>query len=83
MKWACLLHDIAKHGVPTIEGKDHVHPINSGIDLLDIFERLAFIPNLDEVKRRHLFQVKRLLGESVQPDDMRGETHGVPLCTVK
>jgi len=38
IKWACLLHDIAKLGVPTIEGRDHVHPIKSGIILLEIFE---------------------------------------------
>ena len=55
MKWACLLHDIAKLSTPIIEGKDHVHPINSGIIVLELFERLGFIHGLNEKRKMQLF----------------------------
>ena len=67
LKWASLLHDIAKLSKPTIEGRDHVHPFKSAIVVLDVFEKLGFIEHLTEQKKGQLFQVKRLLDESVQP----------------
>jgi hypothetical protein len=39
MKWAALLHDIAKLGPPKFEGKDHIHPFKSGRIVLEIFVR--------------------------------------------
>ena len=44
LKWASLLHDIAKLSRPIIEGRDHVHPFKSAIVVLELFERLGFIP---------------------------------------
>ena len=44
LKWAALLHDIAKMSRPTIDGRDHVHPFKSGMVLLEIFERIGFVP---------------------------------------
>ena len=67
LKWASLLHDIAKLSTPAIRGKDHIHPMKSGVVLLEVFERLNFIENVDEQKRASLSQVRRLLQESVQP----------------
>jgi len=29
LKWAALLHDIRKLGMPIYEGKDHIHPFKS------------------------------------------------------
>lgn len=51
LKWACLLHDIAKLSSPTIEGKDHVHPFKSGIIVLDLFERMGLIENISEASK--------------------------------
>lgn len=65
LKWASLLHDIAKLSKPVIEGRDHVHPFKSAIVVLDVFERLGFIENLTEQKKGNLLQVKRLLAESI------------------
>ena len=46
LKWAALLHDIAKLSTPAIQGKDHIHPFKSAKIVLDIFERYNFIPDL-------------------------------------
>ena len=54
LKWAALLHDIAKLSTPMIEGKDHVHPFKSGAIVLDLFEKLGFIPDLTAKKRTQL-----------------------------
>ena len=54
LKWACLLHDIAKLSIPVIEGKDHVHPFKSASIALDIMERYRMIPDLTEDKRAQL-----------------------------
>jgi len=34
--------------LPTIKGKDHIHPFKSAVAVLEIFEPLEFIPHLDE-----------------------------------
>ena len=84
LKWASLLHDIAKQSKPAIEGRDHIHPFKSAIIVLELFERFGFIPNLTESKKTQLYQVRRLLSESVQPvreEFQDGMEHGVPYCT--
>ena len=67
IKWAALMHDIAKASTPTIQGKDHVHPFKSGAITLRLFQKLGMIPNLTTDKKVHLVQVIRLVEESVQP----------------
>lgn len=37
LKWAALLHDIAKLGPPIFEGRDHIHPFRGGKVVLEIF----------------------------------------------
>jgi hypothetical protein len=54
LKWAALLHDIAKLSIPTIEGKDHVHPFKSGAVTLKLFLNLGLIPNPTDEKRKQL-----------------------------
>ena len=51
--------------------------------MLKIFERLGFI-EFTNTKRTELYQVTRLLGESIQPlpDDELTRVKDVPLCTV-
>ena len=36
LKWASLLHDISKRSLPTIDGKDHIHPFTSAVTCLEI-----------------------------------------------
>ena len=48
LKWASLLHDIAKYSKPIIEGRDHVHPFKSASVVLSVFELLGFIQDLTE-----------------------------------
>ena len=48
LKWASLMHDLAKLGTPTIRGKDHVHPFRSGIIVLDVLEKFGLIDNLSK-----------------------------------
>jgi hypothetical protein len=43
MKWSILLHDIVKRGFPEFMGRDHIHPFNGGIALLNVFKDLGFI----------------------------------------
>ena len=52
LKWAALLHDIAKLSRPTIEGKDHVHPFKSAAIVLELFETFGFIEGLTPFKRQ-------------------------------
>ena len=62
LKWAALLHDICKLSLPAIKGKDHIHPFKSAAAVLDIFEGMNLIPNLDsEGHREKLQQIKDLL----------------------
>ena len=37
LKWASLLHDIAKRGLPEFHGRDHTHPFAGGLAVLKIF----------------------------------------------
>ena len=46
LKWAALLHDISKRSVPTIQGKDHIHPFTSAVTTIDILRKLKLIPKL-------------------------------------
>ena len=43
LKWATLLHDIAKRGEPAMKGRDHTHPFAGGMMLLKVFKRLGFL----------------------------------------
>ena len=43
LKWAALLHDIAKRGKPEFLGRDHTHPFAGGIMVLKIFHRIGFL----------------------------------------
>ena len=43
LKWASLLHDVAKLSKPIITSRDHVHPFKSASCVLEIFERLGFL----------------------------------------
>lgn len=43
LKWAALLHDICKRGLPEFSGRDHIHPFVSGMQVLKIFHRLGLI----------------------------------------
>lgn len=54
LKWATLLHDIDKNADPFIFSKDHVHPFNSGIAALVIFEKMKII-KLETEEHKHLF----------------------------
>ena len=65
LKWASLLHDIAKKSAPIIRGKDHVHPFRSGAIVLDLLVCLGLIPNINKQRIEQIQQVKRLLEESV------------------
>ena len=40
LKWAALLHDIAKKSMPVFEGRDHVHPFVSANVVLEVLSRL-------------------------------------------
>ncbi len=66
IKWACLLHDVRKMGLPLINGKDHVHPFKSAITTLEVFYRMGLIIN-SEHSLLTVQQLCRLLAESVQP----------------
>ena len=43
LKWAALLHDVMKRQTESFEGRDHVHPFESGLCVLRIFRRLGFM----------------------------------------
>eukprot|EP00353_Schmidingerella_taraikaensis_P013824 CAMPEP_0185570892 /NCGR_PEP_ID=MMETSP0434-20130131/3029_1 /TAXON_ID=626734 ORGANISM="Favella taraikaensis, Strain Fe Narragansett Bay" /NCGR_SAMPLE_ID=MMETSP0434 /ASSEMBLY_ACC=CAM_ASM_000379 /LENGTH=86 /DNA_ID=CAMNT_0028186111 /DNA_START=489 /DNA_END=749 /DNA_ORIENTATION=+ len=43
LKWACLLHDIAKRGSPTIQGRDYMHAFRSAAASLEVFEQLGIV----------------------------------------
>lgn len=85
LKWAGLLHDITKLSTPTIETKDHIHPFKSSAMVLELFERLGFIADLTDEKRGQLFQVRRLITESVKPlpeKVLNSYRHGTPACSL-
>ena len=90
IKWACLLHDLAKRGTPTILGRDHCHAFRSAAVTLQIFKNLgigqASGPNqaAREAQQSHFETILRLIYESFQPlpqiwrEDFR---HGMPVVT--
>jgi len=41
IRWSALLHDISKQGKPLFEGRDHVHPFNGAVAVLEIFNDLG------------------------------------------
>lgn len=43
LKWACLLHDIAKRGTPVIQGRDFVHAFKSAAQALNVFKELGIL----------------------------------------
>ncbi len=43
LKWACLLHDIAKRGTPTIQGRDFVHAFKSAAQALKVLKELGIL----------------------------------------
>jgi len=43
LKWACLLHDIAKRGAPNICGRDYTHAFRSAATSLEIFRQLGVL----------------------------------------
>lgn len=43
VKWAALFHDLCKRGDPAFEGKDHIHPFNSGALTLKAFREYDII----------------------------------------
>jgi hypothetical protein len=65
LKWAALLHDIRKLGMPVYHGKDHIHPFKSAESVLEIFERLGYIKLVSEEDKDDFKNVLRLLRESV------------------
>ena len=70
MKWAALLHDIAKLSTPVMAGKDHIHPFKSAKVVIDVFQKLGILKTsqfgAEEPKViRMLDNVKRLINESV------------------
>lgn len=88
LKWACLLHDLAKRGTPSILGRDHIHAFRSASVSLEVFKRLGILlpsGETTEVTNQQLEAVQRLISESVQPlpeiwrEDFR---HGKPIVTV-
>ena len=48
MKWAALLHDIAKRCWPDFLGRDHIHPFMSAKETLHIFNHFGLIKLNDE-----------------------------------
>ena len=61
LKWTCLLHDIKKRGPPVLQGKDHLHPFNGGIAVLQIFRKIGV---LDISHDKHLKQIYELISKS-------------------
>eukprot|EP00826_Nyctotherus_ovalis_P051137 TRINITY_DN6377_c0_g1_i5.p1 TRINITY_DN6377_c0_g1~~TRINITY_DN6377_c0_g1_i5.p1 ORF type:complete len:280 (+),score=61.81 TRINITY_DN6377_c0_g1_i5:153-992(+) len=81
IKWAVILHDIAKRGVPTfpIEKKDPAHPYTSAIVALDI---LTALPGLKEVLEKEKVaklqsRVKAAVVDEVADLSQLGEILGV------
>ena len=58
LKWASLLHDIAKLSLPNIKGKDHTHPFKSASVVIDVFLELGMIKS---PKMEKLNKIKHLL----------------------
>ena len=67
LQWAALFHDISKRSVPTLEGKDHIHPFISGATTLQILEEKGIIELVTEEDRLNFEQLIQLIHESVQP----------------
>ena len=44
-----LFHDISKRGRPSYKGKDPIHPFRSAATALEIFNRLGWIKNEDQI----------------------------------
>ena len=86
LKWVAILHGLKKQGLPTIHGRDHVHPFKSANTLIELFIKLGII-DLNESDGSHTnwSHVQRMLMESTQPlpslvrEDFQ---HGKPVCTV-
>ena len=51
LKWAALLHDIAKRGTPTICGRDHVHAFRSAAATVQILEQLGIVQHNSTAQR--------------------------------
>ena len=64
LKWACLLHDIAKRGTPAVVGRDHLHGFRSAALALEIFMKLGIL-RLDEAQSTQWSHLQRLIEESV------------------
>ena len=88
LKWVSVSHDLKKLGLPSIYGRDHIHPFKTAIAMIDIFFRKGMIHIDEDSKAKEALkwkQIKRLLRESLQPlpaivrEDFR---HGKPVCTV-
>ena len=68
LKWASLLHAIAKRGTPTILGRDHCHAFRSASATLQIFQKMGIWqpqPASKADEQNEQFQtVLRLISES-------------------
>jgi hypothetical protein len=75
LKWAALLHDISKRGLPEFSGRDHTHPFAGGLQVLKIFHRLGFLNDqfiFKDVDPEQLERVYDLIEKSIHapvPED--------------
>ena len=93
LKWAALLHDIAKRGSPEFSGRDHTHPFAGAITLLRVFHRIGFlaadlgpgtelnVSNLEQVCQLIESSTHGPLEQSVDPDYGSKFEPGEAFCT--
>ena len=67
LKWAALLHDIAKRGPPEFEGKDHVHPFNSALATLVMFKDMELLTLRNQDEQQNFQIVIKKLEDSHKP----------------
>ena len=61
LKWACLLHDICKRGMPLFEGPDHIHAFVSGAALLRIFKHFGIFKLENEDQEYEFEKLMKLI----------------------
>lgn len=67
VKWAALLHDIAKRNEPDFQGKDHIHPFIGGSQVLKMLRHLNIIQTNGIKQEKEFIRLIRLIEDSKDP----------------